>query len=227
MSPSPFLTDDDRQRISAAVAEAESHTAGELVTILAERSDDYGDVAFAWSVIVGLLALTALTIAPTFYLGAYEWLIGGWVHEWSPRAVFAVALFVFAIKFGATWLLLLWRKLRLWLTPGPIRNARVRARAVTCFKVGAERRTHGRTGILIYLSLAEHRAEIVADEAIAAKVPAEVWGDAMAAMLAELRQGRIADGMIVAVNHVAAVLAQHFPRHEGDVNELPDRVIEV
>jgi putative membrane protein len=138
-----------------------------------------------------------------------------------------VATLVVTLKFTATWLILLWRKLRLWLTPAPVRAARVRARAVSCFKVGAERRTHGRTGILIYLSLAEHRAEIVADEAIASKVAPEVWGDAMAAMLAELRQDRLADGLIAAVTRVGAVLADHFPRAENDVNELPDRLIEV
>ena len=125
------------------------------------------------------------------------------------------------------WLLQLWQPLRLFLVPPPVKHRRVRERAVTCFKVGAERRTHGRTGILIYLSLAEHRAEIVADEAIASKVEAEVWGEAMAAMLAELREGRVADGLIAAVEKVGAVLAEHFPRAEGDVNELPDRLIEV
>ena len=67
--------------------------------------------------------------------------------------------------------------------PGFIKAARVRARAEACFKIGAERRTHGRTGILIYVSLAEHRAEIVADAAIAGKVSPEVWGEAMAALL--------------------------------------------
>ena len=88
-------------------------------------------------------------------------------------------------------------------------------------------RTHGRTGILIYLSLDEHRAEIVADEAIAAKVAPEVWGDAMAAMLAHLRDGRLADGLVAAVEKVGVVLAAHFPRAEDDRNELPDRLIEV
>jgi putative membrane protein len=125
------------------------------------------------------------------------------------------------------WLLMLWRPLRLFLTPAPIRHRRVRARAITCFKVGAERRTHGRTGILIYLSRAEHRAEIVADEAIATRVSAEVWGEAMAAMLAELKQDHLADGLIAAVTRVGAVLAEHFPRAEDDQNELPDRLIEV
>jgi putative membrane protein len=176
---------------------------------------------------VGLLALTALTALPDFYLGIYERITGGWVHEWTPRTVFGVAVLVSALKVAGMWLILQWRPLRLWLTPSPTRHRRVRARAVNAFKIGAERRTHGRTGILIYLSLAERRAEIVADEAIASKVAPEAWGDAMAAMLAELKQDHLADGLIAAVTQVGAVLAEHFPRAEDDQNELPDRLIEV
>jgi putative membrane protein len=80
---------------------------------------------------------------------------------------------------------------------------------------------------MIYLSMREHRAEIVADEAIVTKVAPEVWGDAMAALLAEIKQGRIADGMVAAVAQVGQVLAEHFPRTEDDTNELPDRLIEI
>lgn len=221
------MTDADRNRVSAAVADAESRTAGEIVTILAGGSDDYADIALAWSAFVSLLALEVLATLPDFYLGLYDRLTGGWVHEWTPRLVFGVALLVATVKFAGMWLILLWQPLRLWLTPAPIRHARVRARAVNAFRIAAERRTHGRTGILVYLSLAERRAEIVADEAIAAKVPPEVWGEAMAAMLAELKADRLADGLIVAVERVGAVLAEHFPRAEDDRNELPDRLIEV
>lgn len=221
------MTDADRQRVGAAVAAAESASAGEIVTILAERSDDYADVALAWAAAVALAALFALVLAPGFYLGLYERLGAGWITEWTPRRVFGVAALVVALKFAAAWLLLRWRPLRLWLTPRSVRQHRVRARAITCFKVGAERRTHGRTGILIYLSLAERRAEIVADKTIAGKVPAEVWGDAMAAMLAQLARDRLADGLIVAIGKVGAVLAEHVPRAADDQNELPDRLIEV
>lgn len=227
MAATLSMNDAERQAVTAAVADAERASAGEIVTILAERSDDYDDVALAWCSVVALLALIALAVAPGFYLGLYERLSGGWVHDWSPRGILSLAAAFAALKFGGMWLLLLWRPLRLFLTPRPIRNARVRARAITAFKVGAERRTHGRTGILIYLSLAEHRAEIVADEAIASRVVPEIWGDALAAMLAELKEGRLADGLIAAVERVGAVLAQHFPASENDVNELPDRLIEV
>jgi putative membrane protein len=221
------LSDADRERVSAAVAAAELRSAGEIVTIVTRQSDDYGDVALVWSAFAALLALTALAIAPDFYLDLYDRLMSGWVQQWTPQGVFTVAAFVAGLKFAGVWLILLWRPLRLLLTPGPVRHQRVRNRAVTCFKVGAERRTHGRTGILIYLSLAEHRAEIVADEAIAAKVEPEVWGEAMAAMIAHLREGRLGEGMAAAVERVGAVLAEHFPRAGDDRNELPDRLIEV
>ncbi len=221
------MTEAERMRVGAAVTAAEASSAGEIVTILTGRSDDYRDVALAWAALVALVSLLALALFPAFYLGLIDRVTGAWVQEWHPAQLFEVAALMATIKFAATWLLLQWWPLRLALVPRPVRNSRVHARALTCFRVGAERRTTGRTGILIYLSLAEHRAEIVADEAIASKVPAEVWGAALAAMLAELKQDRMADGLIAAVERVGAVLAEHFPRAADDNNELPDRLIEV
>jgi len=227
MTPIPALSDNDRQRLSEAVGAAEAQSAGEIVTILTPRSSTYADWVAVWSALVALLALVALSLAPDFYLDLYNRLSGGWVQTWHPRQLFALAALVAALKFAGVWLILQWEPLKLLLVPRAIRNHRVRERAITCFKASAERRTHRRTGILIYLSLAEHRAEIVADEAIARLVSPEVWGEAMAAMLAELRAGRMADGMIAAVERVGNVLAEHFPRAENDINELPDRLIEV
>lgn len=226
--PSPiYLSREDHARISAAVAEAEMQSCGEIVTILADRSDGYTDVQLAWSAAASLLALCALVIAPEFYLGLYDDLFAGWGHEWSPRAIISLAAVLAASKFGAVFLLQLWRPLKFRLVPPPVKTMRVHERAIRAFRIGAERRTAGRTGVLIYLSMREHRAEIVADEAIATKVDPEAWGDAMQAMLAHVREGRIADGMCAAVGKVGAILAPHFPRADDDVNELPDRLIEV
>lgn len=221
------LTDADRDRVTAAVSAAEQHTAGEIVTIVTEQSDGYWDVALAWSAFVAFLALAALELAPQFYLGLVDRVLGLWMSDWTPRAVLGLALTVATMKFAGMALLQLWKPLRFFLVPGPVRTARVHARALTCFRVGAERRTHGRTGILIYLSLREHRAEIIADEAIASRVSPDEWGDAMHAMLGHIRDRRIADGMCAAVEKVGAVLAGHLPRADDDVNELPDRLIEV
>lgn len=221
------LTDSDRIAIARAVHNAEAETSGEIVPILAEVSDSYEDVALAWSALVAMLALAALTIAPHFYLALVDRMMGWWGHEWPPRAVFTLALAVAVIKFIAMWLLQLWRPLRLALVPGRIKRARVQARAIAAFKLGTERRTRAATGVVIYLSRAERRAEIVADAAIAGKVPAQTWAAPMAAMLAEIRAGRLASGLVVAIAQVGAIIAPHFPRGGDDINELPDRLIEV
>ena len=222
-----YLNEAEHAQVSAAVATAESASAGEIVTVLAEQSDGYSDIQLAWSVLIGTLALVLYALMPDFYLGWIERIFGGWNHEWTTREILSLALTGFVLKFLGTWLIQLWRPLKFLLVPGPIKRMRVRDAAVRHFKVGAERRTHGRTGVLIYLSMREHRAEIVADEAIASKVSAEVWGEAMADMLTHIRQGRIADGLVAGVRDVGAVLAEHFPRAEDDQNELPDRLIEV
>ncbi|MCX7863893.1 MAG: hypothetical protein N2423_02470 [Novosphingobium sp.] len=221
------LSAEDRERVSAAVTRAEEQTSGEIVTIIADRSDGYSDVALAWAAFASFCALIALSIAPDFYLGLYEQLSGGWIHVWTPRDILILAVLVALLKFGGVLLIQLWQPLKFLLVPAAVKTARVHERALHAFRIGAERRTHGRTGVLIYLSMCEHRAEIVADAAITAKVAVDVWGEAMAAMLALLKQGRTADAMIAAVERVGAVLAEHFPRGSDDANELPDRLIEL
>lgn len=222
-----YLSEAEHKAVSDAVARAEAKTAGEIVTVVADRSDGYSDVALAWAAIVAFTAIAFLAFFPDFYLSVVDRLLGGWNHEWTPQQVFSLALAVGILKFAAAWAVQLWATLKFALIPGAIKTRRALGRAIDLFKVGAERRTHGRTGILIYLSMQEHRAEIVADEAIVGQVDDEVWGEAMAAMLAELKQGRVAEGMIAAVERVGAVLAEHFPRAEDDINELPDRLIEL
>lgn len=222
-----YLSEADHARVTAAVAEAESRTAGEIVTVVAERSDGYSDVALAWSAFAAFTVLVVLAIFPDFWLWLVDRALDNWAHEWTPHEVLTLAASAAIVKFLAVWLLQLWPPLKFWLVLPNIKTQRTLERAVSLFKVGAERRTHGRTGILIYLSMREHRAEILADEAIASKVPPEIWGDAMAALLVHVREGRLADGMIAAVEQVGAVLAEHFPRDENDTNELPDRLIEL
>jgi putative membrane protein len=135
--------------------------------------------------------------------------------------VFAAIIFTIAL------LILKWMPLRLFLTPGVTKHRRVRRRAISIFKAAAERRTAGRTGILIYLSMAERRAEIVADEAILKVTDAHTWGEAMTALLVEVKQGRPGDGIVAAIERVGGVLAEHFPRSAADVNEIPDKLIEL
>src|SRR3546814_3789253 len=125
------------------------------------------------------------------------------------------------------WLIWRGRPLRRALAPRAIKAQRVRARAIDLFRVGTEARTVGRTGVLLYVSLREHRADIVADEAIAAKVAPAVWGEAMAALIERIRAGEPGAGMAEAVTRMGVVLAEHVPKRDENQNELPDRLIEI
>ena len=223
----PPLTNADRAAIAAAVTQAETHSSGEIVTVLSPIADGYWDVALAWSAFVALLALAVLDMAPAFYLGLVDRLLGRWGEVWTPRDVLSLALTVATLKFAGMVLLQMWRPLRLWLVPTSIKTARVHGRAVTAFKLGAEQRSAGRTGVLVYLSLAEHRAVILADVAIASKVSSDVWGDAMHALLGPIRKGSVAEGMVAAIGKVGAVLTEHLPPRAADTNDIPDRLIEV
>jgi putative membrane protein len=221
------LTDAAHQRVSEAVARAEGGTSGEILTVLADRSDGYSDVALAWAALVTLLALATMALLPDQTLALAEQVQGGWVHEWSARQIFTLATLGAGVAFGAMVLLQALPALRYFLVPAPIKTKRVHDRALHTFRVSAEQRTTGRTGILIYLSMREHRAEVLADAAIATKVDSEVWADALEALLAEVRKGDVAGGMCAAVERIGAVLAAHLPREADDVNELPDRLIEI
>ena len=95
------------------------------------------------------------------------------------------------------------------------------------YKAGAERRTIGRTGILIYLSMGEHRAEIVHDDAISDVVEGDTWAEAMIALLGPVKEGRVVDGICDCIEEIGDVLAEHFPKSSDDTNEIPDKLIEL
>jgi putative membrane protein len=113
------------------------------------------------------------------------------------------------------------------LTPKGTKARRVRRRAVELFKAAVANRTEGRTGILLYLSLLERRAEIVADEAIHSRTEPEAWGEAMAALVDQVKAGRPGDGMAQAVERIGAVLADCLPARHENPNEISDRLIEL
>ena len=222
-----WLDDAGRRLVAEAVTEAESATSGEIVTVLADRSDGYTDVALLWATAAAFTVMSIFAAFPLPFLDLWDRLIGGWGHEWTTGELASMVIGLGLVTFAGVMLAQLWEPLKFALVPAPTRTARVHAQAVRQFKVGAQGRTTAHTGVLIYLSMREHRAEIVADETIAAKVSAEVWGEAMGDMLAEIRNGCIAEGLAVGIRDVGFVLAEHFPRGAEDVNELPDRLIEV
>ena len=221
------LSEADHKLVTAAVREAEKTTDGEIVTIITGFSDKYHDAGLHWAIGILFLFLSSLAIVPGFYQSLLNNWFSGWGHDFTAPELMSIVFIISVILFLAMRFLFAWMPLRLAVTPKSTKQRRVRKRAIDYFKVGAEHRTVGLTGILIYVSLGEHRAEIVADEAIVDKVAPEVWGEAMVALIDEIRAGRPGEGMAAAVRHVGAVLQEHFPKSHDNPNELPDRLIEL
>jgi len=107
------------------------------------------------------------------------------------------------------------------------RDARPRDRAITLFGKLRVWDTEDNNGVLIYLLLAEHAIEIVADRGIDARVSDDQWAAMAQRMGAAFREGRFEDGLTQALEEVSALLVEHFPLAEGqaDSNELPDKPV--
>ena len=220
------LSDEDHASVSAAIAEAEAKSDGEIIAIAADQSDSYHDVGLHYAVLVLFLVLAFFAAWP-HQLELWWTRLMGWTAEPSLRELLTLLLGFALLKFLIVLFLMKWMPLRLALTPGSTKTRRVRRRAVMLFKAGGERRTVGRTGILIYLSMGERRAEIVADEAITKVTTPETWGEAMAALITEVKAGRPGEGIVAAVALIGEVLAEHFPKSSTDTNEIPDKLIQL
>jgi putative membrane protein len=197
------LEETDRDAISAAIRAAEQRTCGQLVCVLAHSSSTYTHVPILWA-----SALALVLPWPFIYL-----------TQWSVERIFLVQLAVFI----AAGLLFSWMPLRLALVPRGVLRARAHRAAVEQFFVRRVSHTAKRTGVLIFVSLAERYARIIADEGIAAKVGNAEWQAAIEALTGHMRDGRIAAGFIAAIERCAAVLAQHAPP-DGSPGALPDRL---
>jgi putative membrane protein len=222
-----LLSEADHKRVTGAVAKAERESDGEIVTIVAARSDAYHDVALHYAALAMLLVPGLIALLPE---AAVQWAEGfflGWNAAFTRGALMLLMFALLTAAFLLVRFALASMGLRMALTPGTTKTRRVHRRAIELFRTGCELKTRGRTGILLYLSLAEHRAEIVADEAIHSRVEPEIWGEAMEALVEEVKAGRPGEGLARAVERIGVVLAEILPKTLDNPNELPDSLVEL
>ena len=115
------------------------------------------------------------------------------------------------VVFLALALLLCLPRVRVALIPRRARRAMAFRVATEQFFTRAISRKRDRSGILIFVSLAEHYARIIADDGIAARVPQSHWQGAVDALIAHAREGRIADGFIAAIEMCGSRARRAFP----------------
>jgi putative membrane protein len=198
------LSQEEHARISAAIRAAEERTSGEIVCVLAQSSSDAGALPV---LLAGLAAL------------ALPWGLVAFTSM-SVQRILTLQIIAFIALAG----LLCAPRVRTALMPRRARRSAAHRVAMEQFAIRGIARKQDRSGILIFVSLAERYARIIADDGIAGRVAAAQWQSAIDALIAHMRDGRIADGFVAAIERCADELAAHFPRTPATRDELPDRI---
>lgn len=202
---SALFTVEEQDRIACAIGLAERSTSGEIVAVVARDSGSYLHVPLMGASLIALLVPWPLIF-----------------FTWMPvQSIFLIQLAVF---FGLL-VLTMPRPIRLSLVPRSVKHARAHRHAVEQFLAQSLHTTEGRTGVLVFVSVAERYAEVLADTGIATKVPPSTWQQIVDGLTARIGEGRAADGFIEAIEGVGRHLAAQFPPGSADPNELPNKLI--
>lgn len=207
-SAAEFFSAAEQQRIEAAVKAAETKTSGEIVPMVVDSSYEYPRAELIGG---GSLALAVAALV--------SWSIGG-ESIWWFLPIFIGGFFVFQrliSKFPD-----IKRKL---IAPEEL-TAEVKEKALVSFIEQGLHETRDRTGILILISLFEHRVQVLADSGINAKVPEHTWDEIVATIVAGLKTDDACSAVCRAVERCGELLTENFPVKHDDTDELPNLVIE-
>jgi putative membrane protein len=196
------IAPEDHSRIAEAIRAAEQKTSGEIVCVLARSSSEYHAVPVLAGTLCALLVPWALVF----------------LTQWSVERILVAQLFVFVVATAICAV----TPLGMALVPRRIKRVRAHRAAMEQFHARGLGLLESRAGILIYVSLAERYARIVADDHLAAKISASEWREAIDALTAHMKDGRTADGFVAAIARCGTVLAEHAPGARS--GKLPDRL---
>jgi len=202
-----ILTNEEKTKVEMAVRAVENTTSGEVVPVFLLQSDSY-PAAHGRSAI--LLALITPII---FYYSNITFSHPLWpIFVQAPAMVLGYLLaYIPRIK-------------RLFTLKEEI-DEEVHQRALQVFYENKLTNTKDRTGILIMVSLLEHRVEILADVGINQKVEKETWQKLLVPFLSQIKKGKIADGMVDMITTCGEILSQYFPKSDDDENKLSNKII--
>ena len=203
-----FISAPDRERIEAAIRAAETKTSGEFVTVVARASDAYLTLPTLYA--SGLALMTPLVLS----LLRVE-------TRALPLFLIQVAVFVTLA------LVFLWTPVTMRLVPHGAKMHRAARLAREQFFLRGLHETADRHGVLLFVSVAERYVEIIADRGIHAKVPEGAWDGIVGEFTRAVREGRVADGFVMAIERCGRLLASHFPRRPEDRDELANRLFEI
>lgn len=198
------VTDDMRREIRLAVEAQERTTTGEMVCVVAASSARYVLFPLIWPAIIALV-LPVVNIA----------------------AAGAVTFGLQSVVFIALAALFLLTPLRVAVTPRGLRLTNCRRHAFEQFFALKMNETNKRSGVMLFISVAERHVEIIADKGINDKVLPDEWSRIVDTVVTDVKAQKVQDAFLNAIRACGTVLVQHFPEVRNDVNELDDKLVEL
>ena len=204
---SDFFTPEQQAEIIAAVTAAEMTTSAEIVPMVVSFSDDYPHVDLLAG---GGLALI-VTLAADYLLGIHV--------TWLIFLLFVISTLILVQLVRR----LPWLK-RLLIHPREL-DAAVHNKALTSFMSEGLHQTPKNIGVLILISLFEHRVEIIADSGISDKIATDTWKELVDVLTDGIKQGQACETLCCIITQTATILAEHFPPETTNPNHLPDLIL--
>ncbi|MCB9895032.1 MAG: hypothetical protein H6839_11330 [Planctomycetes bacterium] len=216
---SKVFPEDDRKRVAEAVKVAEGKTSAEIVPVAATSSGRYDrseDVIGLW---IGVIALVVVWI---LFQDAQP-------DDWGGTKLVVNLPIVLGIIVGG-WLLgvvvanqIGW--LRRLFTPRKELREEVQQAASKAFFDSRVHHTAGSTGVLIFVSLFEHVAVILADQQVMEKLGQEKLDQFRNDLTAKLREGKYSEAFCQTIEQIGTALGEVLPRADDDQNELEDALV--
>jgi putative membrane protein len=202
-----FLSEAEKQMVEERIENAERRTSGEIVLMVAPTSYHYPYAGLLGSSLLSILFSVGVSLlfakeSMWFFLSAFI-LLFILTHEIFRRFLFLKRPFISSRDI----------------------TAEVEEAAVMAFYRSGVNRTAEHTGILLYISLFERRVRVIADQGINGKVEQSVWQEIAGIVSCGFREKKHAKSLALAVDRCGDILAEHFPRKAGDINELSNTVI--
>ena len=218
---SKYFVESEKQRIEQAVAEAEAKTSAEIVPVLASSSGRYDraeDIAGVWLSIIAMGV--AWAVLQTQSAEAAQW-GSTWARFELPILILAV---IAGYVLGTTIATYSWTLRRLF-TPKKHMTSEVEERAGHVFFDRRVHHTEGGTGLLIYISLFEHGARILADQAAHEKLGQAALDDLCNELIDGIKKGDLATALCEVIKDAGDRLEKVLPRTDGGHNEIENTLV--
>lgn len=201
------ISDDQTKKIEQKIHEVEKLTSGEIIPILLKQSDFYPAAHFRSAIVIGILSVLIFSFIQEEPYNPL-WLL------WIQFAGFIVGYFLAYLP-----------SCKKLFSKKDEMDEEVYQKGLQLFFENNLHTTKDRTGILVMVSLLEHKIEILADEGINKKVEKDTWSNLLIPFPEMVKKGDFVEGLIEIIDKCGKILEEKFPIKDGDTNELPNKLI--